>query len=199
MKPMSLQCSVRRGAVFLDKDGTLVEDLPYNVDPDRLLLLSGVRAGLRALHDLGYPLVVVSNQPGIAKGYFSARSLQGVFERLEQLAQVPFAGFYFCPHHPDGSIRELALPCTCRKPAPGLLQRAARDLGAELGRSWMIGDILNDIEAGRRAGCNTILVANGGETEWNMAPRRRPHFMVESFEQAARIVKARSEVTGDTF
>jgi D-glycero-D-manno-heptose 1,7-bisphosphate phosphatase len=139
-------------AVFLDKDGTLVEDVPYNVDPGRIRLTAGAVEGLCALHGAGYRLVVVSNQSGVARGYFPERALAVVEIRLRELlaeAGVPLAGFYYCPHHPHGSIGAYAVACPCRKPAPGLIVRAATEHGIDPGRSWLIGDILDDVEAGR--------------------------------------------------
>src|SRR5581483_10333629 len=114
-------------AVFLDKDGTLVEDVPYNVDPDRIRLLPGTAAGLRRLHAAGYQLVVVSNQSGVARGYFPESALAAVEARLRELltsAGVPLAGFYYCPHHPAGAVPAYTVACTCRKPLPGLVVRA---------------------------------------------------------------------------
>jgi histidinol-phosphate phosphatase family protein len=180
-----------RAAVFLDKDGTLIEDVPYNVDPTLIRLTAGAVDGLRALHDAGYLLIVVSNQSGIARGYFEERALGAVEARLCTLldaAGVPLAGLYYCPHHPDGSVAPFAVECACRKPAPGLLSRAARDHGVDLGRSWMIGDILHDIEAGRRAGCRTILLDVGHETEWDITPDRSPHYVARDLREAASLV-----------
>jgi D-glycero-D-manno-heptose 1,7-bisphosphate phosphatase len=180
-----------RAAVFLDKDGTLIEDVPYNVDPDLIRLTDGALDGLRALHDAGYLLIVVSNQSGIARGYFEEQALGSVEARLRALldaAGVPLAGFYYCPHHPDGCVDAYSVECACRKPAPGLLARAAGDHGVSLGRSWIIGDILHDIEAGRRAGCRTILLDVGHETEWEITPARIPDFTVASLNAAARLI-----------
>src|SRR5437773_11255948 len=106
-----------RRAVFLDKDGTLVEDVPYNVDPDRIRLTPGAVAGLFALHAAGYRLVVVSNQSGVARGFFPESALRGVEGRLRELladAGIPLAGFYYCPHHPQGCVAGLASGCDCR-------------------------------------------------------------------------------------
>jgi len=171
-----------RAAVFLDKDGTLVEDVPFNVDPERIRLTPGAAEALAALHGAGFALAVVSNQPGVAGGLFPESALEGVWARLtELLAPVPLAGFYHCPHGPaDG--------CACRKPAPGLLRRAAAELGIDLGRSWMVGDILNDVEAGRRAGCRTVLIDNGNETEWIRGVDREPHYRVRDIREAARVI-----------
>lgn len=177
-------------AIFLDKDGTLVEDVPYNVEPDRMRLAPGVSEGLWRLHTAGYPLIVISNQSGIARGNFPEAALGPMWDRLRYLCGTPFAGIYYCPHHPGGAVSRYALHCTCRKPAPGMLRRAAREHRIDLSRSWFIGDILDDVEAGRRAGCRTILLENGNETEWRMTPGRRPHFRAPDLASAARQIIA---------
>lgn len=161
-----------RRAVFLDKDGTVIEDVPYNVDPERICLTRGAAAGLRALHTAGYRLIVVSNQSGVARGYFPETALAGVERRLRELLAdqgVPLAGCYWCPHHPRGVVPAYTCDCTCRKPAPGMLLQAARDQGIDLAASWMIGDSPADVEAGRGAGCRTVLV--GGPFDLEAAAR----------------------------
>lgn len=179
-------------AVFLDKDGTVTQNVPYNVDPNRIQLSEGAGDALRKLSELGCALVVVSNQSGVARGYFDEHELRGVEDRLRSLvyqqAGVSLDGFYYCPHHPDGSIMNYAVNCDCRKPQPGMLQQAAYELDIELERSWMVGDILDDVEAGRRAGCRTILINNGNETEWILSPERQPHFIVSNLAEAARTI-----------
>ena len=177
-------------AVFLDKDGTLVEDVPYNVDPAALVLAPGAREGAQALHNAGYKLVVVTNQSGVARGHFERDALRAVEDRLGELLGVPLAGFYDCPHHPDGSVAEFAVDCECRKPLPGLLTDAAADLDLDLSASWMVGDILNDVEAGHRAGCRTVLIDNGGETEWVDGPMRVPDHQCADMAAAARLILA---------
>jgi histidinol-phosphate phosphatase family protein len=179
-------------AVFLDKDGTLIDDLPYNVDPSRITLARGA-AGLGRLARLGYALVVVSNQPGIALGRFGPAALLGVHQRLTQLLaaqDVPLTAFYHCPHHPAGTVPEYAGPCRCRKPLPGMLLRAAAEHGIELAASWMVGDILDDVEAGRRAGCRTVLLDGGNETEWRRTPLRTPHLIAPDLGAAADMIAA---------
>lgn len=155
--------------VFLDKDGTLINDVPYNVDPDLIILQERAVKGLQKLQDAGYKFIVVSNQSGVARGYFEEQALVNVREKLAQLLaanQIALEGFYYCPHHPEAKNKAYAVACQCRKPMPGMLLRAAQEHQIDLRASWMIGDILNDIEAGNRAGCHTILIDNGGETEW---------------------------------
>lgn len=182
-------------AVFLDKDGTLIENLPYNVDPDRIRLAPGAPEALRQMQDRGYLLFVVSNQSGVARGYFDEAALGAVEARLQELlapAGVALDGFYYCPHHPQGSVRAYAVVCTCRKPRPGLIQRAAAEHRLDLGACWMIGDILDDVEAGRRAGCRTVLVDRGHETGWETGAFRQPHVVVRDLLSAARAIAAES-------
>jgi len=183
---------MKKRAVFLDKDGTLIEDVPYKVDPTQIRLTAGVGIGLRQMHQMGYQLLVISNQSGVARGYFPESALAAVEQRLRALLKpfnVPLAGFYYCPHHPEGTVAEYAIACTCRKPEPGLLIEAAQDHMIDLTESWFIGDILNDVEAGRKAGCQTILLNNGNETEWLLSADRVPHYMTADLAEAATIVK----------
>jgi histidinol phosphatase-like enzyme len=98
------------------------------------------------------------------------------------------AGFYYCPHHPEGWVAEYAARCNCRKPAPGLIERAARELNASANGAWLVGDILDDVEAGSRAGCTTILLDNGNETEWVLPPRRRPDYIVRDLDEVADFI-----------
>jgi D-glycero-D-manno-heptose 1,7-bisphosphate phosphatase len=182
-------------AVFFDKDGTLVEDVPYNVDPDRIRLAPGAAEGLPLLVEAGFKLVVVSNQSGVARGMFEEKALVAVERRLKELLGalgVPLAGFYYCPHHPQGQLAQYAVACECRKPAPGMIRRAATELGLDVTRSWLVGDILDDIEAGHRAGCRTVLIDNGHETVWQWRPERRPDVLAADLRQAARSILAAS-------
>ncbi len=183
-------------AIFLDKDGTLVEDVPYNVNPDLMQLTTGAVEGLRSLHAAGYKLIIISNQSGVARGYFPEEALIAVKERSHQMLAemgVPLTGFYYCPHHPDGNVSGYNIDCSCRKPEPGLLFRAAQEHDIDLANSWFIGDILNDVEAGRRAGCKTVLIDNGNETEWVLSPLRLPHYIAPDLAEAARLIQGNSK------
>jgi len=178
-------------AVFLDKDGTLVEDIPYNVDPDWIQLSAGALEALYLLRDLGYLLIVVTNQSGVARGLFKEQELRQVEKRLQGMissAGISLTGFYYCPQHPDGKIRKYAVECFCRKPQPGLLYRAGLEHNLDLSASWLVGDILNDIEAGNRAGCRTVLIDNNHETEWRLTSLRQPTFTVKNLKEAAYII-----------
>ncbi|MGN6697905.1 MAG: D-glycero-alpha-D-manno-heptose-1,7-bisphosphate 7-phosphatase, partial [Thermomicrobiales bacterium] len=148
-------------AIFLDRDGTLVEPRHYPTRPEELVLFAGVADELRRLQEAGFRLVLVTNQSGLARGYFSEAALAAMHEHLaRELARsgVRLAGIYYCPHHPEGSVPDFTRDCDCRKPAPGLILQASADLALDPARSWLVGDILDDIEAGWRAGCRTVLV-----------------------------------------
>ncbi|WP_166398042.1 HAD-IIIA family hydrolase [Rubrobacter marinus] len=148
-------------AVFVDRDGTLIVNRHYGSDPDRIELLDGVADGLRALRGAGYKLVLVSNQSGVARGYFDEAAIGRMHDRLQKMLDAHGAaldGLEYCPHHPEGEIFPYAVECACRKPAPGMLRRAARKHGLNLSASWMVGDIAADVEAGKRAGARTVLV-----------------------------------------
>jgi D-glycero-D-manno-heptose 1,7-bisphosphate phosphatase len=144
--------SIDRVAVFLDRDGTLIEDAGYPRDPALVRLLPGAAKSLRALAASGLVLVVVSNQSGVGRGLVTSGEAAAVRERFEECLRaggVRLHASYYCPHAPwEG--------CPCRKPSPGMLLRAAEDLGIDLGRSFLVGDKTSDVEAGRRAGCSTI-------------------------------------------
>src|SRR5690606_37123453 len=139
-----MTASVR--AIFLDRDGTLVHPRHYPSRPEHLHLYDGMSPELRRLQAAGFRLVVVTNQSGIARGYFTEDDLRRMHDHLAaSLGRegVRLDAIYYCPHHPEGTIPALARRCGCRKPAPGMLERAARDLGIDLPRSWLVGDILD--------------------------------------------------------
>ncbi|MCE7064925.1 HAD-IIIA family hydrolase [Dyadobacter sp. CY326] len=180
-------------AVFLDKDGTLIIDVPYNADPEKVRFEKGVFEGLAALQANGFKLVIISNQPGLALGKFTQAALDQLivfFEEVFRENDLVLSGFYYCPHLPTAGE---AL-CNCRKPKPGMLLQAAYDLHIDLKKSWMIGDILNDVEAGKRAGCQSILINNGNETEWLPGTYREPDFTSTDFFGAAEFILEKANV-----
>ena len=147
---------VLRRAVFLDRDGTLNKDVGYVHRKEDWQWLPGVAEALKRLRAVGYVLVVVSNQSGIARGMYDREALRLLEEWVnEELAAKNAAidAWYYCPHLP-----EITGPCECRKPEPGLLLQAARDLDLDLANSWMIGDRVRDVQAGLAAGCQSILL-----------------------------------------
>ncbi|MDD2237013.1 MAG: HAD family hydrolase [Kiritimatiellae bacterium] len=157
-------------AVFLDRDGTLnqmVYDETHGImdsprRPEQLRLLPGAAELIRRLRTLHFEIIVVTNQPGIAKGTLTEEELDAVNARLAELLREEDAAWdalEFCPHHPsEGTRADLVGPCDCRKPKPGMMLKAARERGLSLRESWMIGDGLVDIQAGQAAGCRTILL-----------------------------------------
>ncbi len=148
-----------RPAIFLDRDGTLNVEKNYLHTWEQWEWLPGVCEGLRALKQAGFLLVVVTNQSGVARGYYEEEQLHSLHMRVnDDLAarDVAIDAFYHCPHHPD-----FTGACDCRKPEPGMLLRAANDLNIDLRRSWLVGDTCNDILAGLRAGCRCLLVLSG--------------------------------------
>lgn len=179
-------------ALFLDRDGTLVHPVHYPSRPEDLRLYPNLSPALHELQELGFLLVVITNQSGLARGYFSAADLQHMHSALqaELLGKgVRLSGIYYCPHHPDGVIADLAIDCQCRKPRPGLLLQAARELHIDLARSWFVGDILDDVEAGRLAGCRTILVDLGTESAPDQV-QRQPDFVARDTLHALRMISA---------
>ena len=179
-----------RRAVFLDKDGTLVRNVPYNVDPARLEFTANALEGVARLGAAGFALFVVTNQPGLASGRFTRREFAALEaalrERVERESGVRIEGLFCCPHLPDGDGRPA---CLCRKPAPGMLRQAALAHRLDLGRSWMVGDILDDVEAGHRAGCRAVLLDVGNEDQWQMSPIRRPDAVCADLLEAAAVIE----------
>jgi D-glycero-D-manno-heptose 1,7-bisphosphate phosphatase len=164
-----------RPCLFIDKDGTLIENVPYNVDPALLRFMPGAGAALARLQRAGLALVIVTNQSGIARGLFTREQFDALqhalLQRLQQEFGVTIDGVEMCPHGPDDDGHPT---CLCRKPAPGMLIRAAHTHGLNLARSWIVGDTLDDVEAGHRAGSGGFLFHSGGETVWRRSPLREP-------------------------
>jgi len=181
-----------RRAVFLDRDGTIVEDPPpgYLHDPAKVRLLPGAAEGIRQLNSAGFLVVTVSNQSGIARGLYTVADYQAVQRRLEQLLKAHSArldGAYFCPHHPD-----LTGPCDCRKPGTKLFRDAAAALGIDLARSWFVGDKLSDVAPAESLGGRGLLVTTGeggGATEAAAARSRGVSVVGDLTAAAAMIVR----------
>ena len=156
---MSPAAERSRPAVFLDRDGTVIDEVGHLGEPERVVILPGVPAALARLADAGYALVMITNQAGVARGYFTEVEVEAVNARTGELLQaegVRLDRWYHCPHHPD-----FTGACDCRKPLPGMLLRAAEELDLDLSRSWMIGDHPSDAEAGQAAGARSIMVRTG--------------------------------------
>lgn len=183
-------------AVFLDKDGTLIEDVPYNVDHSYIRLIPGALDGLARLQAAGYRLVVVTNQSGVARGYFGEEEVAAVgayLTRTLAASGVTLTGFYFCPHLAEGCVEEYSFACGCRKPEIGLILEAARCHDLDVTRSWFVGDIASDIEAGRRAGCRTVLVGDPGHRASELDAGIEPDRVATDLAEAARVIIASDE------
>ena len=167
-------------AVFLDRDGTIATDVNYCCRVEDFKIFKEAPGAIRRLNESGYKVVVVTNQSGVARGYFNGAVLQQIHDYMEEELDRSGAvldGIYCCPHHPDDG-------CDCRKPKPGLLLKAAKDLGISLRDSFMVGDSPRDIEAGKAAGCRTVLVTTGPDGQKGTSAS--PDFVADSLLEAAR-------------
>jgi len=180
-----------RPAVFLDRDGTINEQMGYINHLDRFILLPGVGRAVGRLNRAGLPVVVISNQSGVARGYFPEELVRLVNRKMVELldrAGAGLDGIYYCPHHPRAEVEAYRRDCGCRKPKPGLLLKAASDLNLDLARSFVIGDRAEDLKTARTVGAKAVLVLTGygrGELEY-VLPRRdvRPDFIAASLTEA---------------
>jgi D-glycero-D-manno-heptose 1,7-bisphosphate phosphatase len=187
-----------RRAIFIDRDGTLCEEVGYVNHVDRVRLLPNSAAAIRKANDAGYQTVVVTNQAGVARGYFAESLVDLVHDRVRLMLAESGArldGIYYCPHHPEVGAPAYRRVCDCRKPSPGMLLRARDEMGIDLPSSYMIGDSVRDIEAGRRVSATTILVLTGygrGELEyqshgWTV----RPDHVADDLQEAVDWILAR--------
>ena len=178
-------------AVFLDRDGTLIEEVGYLDRLDRLHVFPYTTEALRLLARSGFKLVIITNQAGVARGFFDESFVQLTNQHLVDRfgeAGVVVDGVYYCPHHPDGTVERYRVSCECRKPKPGMLRAAERDLGIDLSRSWVVGDRWLDVELAGSVGARSILVRTGyGETEAS-----RPVDGVHATAVAAHVLEAAS-------
>ena len=187
-----------RRAIIMDRDGTVCDEVGYVNHVDRIRLLPGSAEAIRAANETGFQTVVVTNQAGVARGYFAESLVDEVHDRVRELLAAEGArldGIYFCPHHPDVGAPAYRKSCACRKPLPGMLERARDEMGIDLSASYMVGDSVKDLEAGRRAGTTTVLVLTGygkGELEhqsdgWSV----RPDHVAEDLRAAVRWILER--------
>ncbi len=178
-----------RPAVFLDRDGTLIEEMVYLADPERVVLLSGTAAALSDLREAGFTLVVVTNQSGIARGLYSETEYQAVAKRLDDLlaeAGSPVDATLYCPHHPD-----FGPACECRKPGTGMYRQAAAELGLDLANSYYVGDKVPDVTPALELGGVGVLVRTGyGANECALVPPGTA--VVDDLAEASRLILNRA-------
>jgi D-glycero-D-manno-heptose 1,7-bisphosphate phosphatase len=161
-------------AVFLDRDGTIIEEVGYLDRPERVELFPWTIDAVRVLNRAGLAVVLVSNQSGVARGFFTEDVVDAVHQRMADLLAEGGAridAYYYCPHHPDGKVPQYAQTCDCRKPGRGLVDRAARELGIDPARSFVVGDRWLDVALGRAVGAQSVLVRTGyGANEEDKGP-----------------------------
>ncbi|MHC4625690.1 MAG: D-glycero-alpha-D-manno-heptose-1,7-bisphosphate 7-phosphatase [Planctomycetota bacterium] len=191
-------------AVFLDRDDTLIEDPGYIDNPDQVKLLDGAAEALIELKNLGYKLVVVTNQSAVARGIITEKVLAEIHERMRQLLAEQNAfldDIYYCPYHPEGAVPKYRKESSYRKPNPGMLLEAADDMNIDLGQSWCVGNSSSDVEAGSRAGCKTVLIdmpSHQREVDSQMSPDGpRADYRAVNIKEAVNIIKKHLRNPGD--
>lgn len=153
-----------KSAVFVDRDGTISEEVGYISDLDQFRLVPKAAEAIKLINESDLVVIVITNQAGVAKGYFSEETVDHIHKKMEKLLLEHGAyldGIYYCPHHPEGVVGSYRRACDCRKPAPGLLEQASKDHGIDLAASYMVGDKVTDIELARKVGAKGILVLTG--------------------------------------
>lgn len=181
----------KKAAVFLDRDGTINVEKNYLIDPEEFEFIPGVPEALKGLQDVGFLLVVVTNQSGIARGYFSPEQVAKLHKHMCDLLGgygVFISGIYVCPHHPTSGVGEYRRDCDCRKGKPGMLLQAAEDLDIDLRQSYMVGDKAADISAGAAAGCRCLLVKTGHGLKWMESAECQGVRAVTDLPEAAEII-----------
>lgn len=184
----------RRQAVFVDRDGTLNVEKNYLYRIEDFEFIPGVPEAIRRLRQAGFLVIVVTNQSGVARGYFTLAEVDALHRHIQnelEKSGTRIDGFYVCPHHPTEGVGEFRRQCDCRKGEPGLLLRAAAEHGIDLAGSWMVGDKLADVEAGERAGCASLLVLTGyGSEEVQRLPGKRVRCFADFVAAAGSILAA---------
>ncbi len=181
--------SEKSKAVFLDRDGTLIEDSGYISSPAQIKFIPGAIAAVKQLNEAGYKVVIISNQSGVARGLLTEDMLQTIDKTIHR--HVLSGGghidaSYYCPHHPEHGVYPYKQECDCRKPHPGLIKRAVRDKNLETAGSFMIGDHHADVETGKRAGVKTIFVRTGHGPEEEKKLKERPDHIAGDLAEAVR-------------
>ncbi|MFX1498809.1 MAG: D-glycero-beta-D-manno-heptose 1,7-bisphosphate 7-phosphatase [Promethearchaeota archaeon] len=180
-------------AIFLDRDGVINEEVNHLSDPENFQFIEGSIEALKILKSLGYLLIIISNQAGIAKGYFSEATLKEIHNKMNRILNennITLDDIFYCPHHPD-----FTGPCNCRKPNPGMILKAKDKYNIDLRESFMVGDTLNDIETGLGAKCQTVLVLTGyGEKERVKIDEVIPDFIFDNLLEFAKNLKLDSKL-----
>jgi len=186
---------MKRPAVFIDRDGTISDEVGYVNHPSRFRLLEHSTEALRLLNDAGWLAILVTNQAGVARGYFSEAMVQEVHANLSAVLEKEGArldAIYYCAHHPSVGEPPYRLDCDCRKPRPGLINRAAVEWKVDLANSWMVGDRFSDVELARNAGVHSALVLTGyGRGEWEhqrSSWTMEPEIVADNLLEAVKLI-----------
>ena len=190
-----------RRAVFIDRDGTISEEVGYINHPSRFRVFPYAAAAIKHLNDAGWLAIVVTNQAGVARGYFSEDMIQTVHAEMTKELENGGArldAVYYCAHHPSVGEPPYRFDCDCRKPKPGLISRAARDFDIDLAGSWMVGDRYSDVELARNAGVQSMLVLSGyGRGEWEHQRStwtEQPDLVAENLQEAVWVIAAEEDL-----
>jgi len=184
---------MKRPAVFIDRDGTISEEVGYVNHPSRFRVFPYSAEAIRILNDNGWLAILITNQAGVARGYFSEDLIVNVHDRLKSdLENAQLDAIYYCAHHPSVGEPPYRFDCDCRKPKPGLIDRAAKDFEIEMSASWMVGDRYGDVELARNAGLRSAFVLSGyGRGEWEYqraAWKYEPDLVCENLLEAVRMI-----------
>jgi len=185
------QSAPKQAAVFLDRDGTINAEKNYLHKIAEFEFIPGAPEAIKRLKDAGFLVIVVSNQAGVARGYFDEEAVRTLHRHIQsELAGygTSIDAFYFCPHHPEEGVGPFRVSCDCRKGEPGMLLQAAEDYNIDLGKSFMVGDKLADIEAGKRAGCQSLLVLTGYGESVKFSPEAASVEKCPDLVNAARLI-----------
>jgi len=175
--------------VFLDRDGTIIEDVGYIGEISRIKFLPMVSEAIKLLNESGFKVIITTNQAGVARGYFTEDAVREVNRYIEETLAAQGALIdrtYYCPHHIEGVVKEYRKECHWRKPNPGMIEEAAREFGIDLRDSFIIGDKMSDIETGCRAGCKTVLLTNEGSPEGGGETALTPDYIAADLYEAVK-------------
>lgn len=183
----------KKPAIFLDRDGTIIHHVDLITEVSKMRLLPGAAKALREFKKLGFLIIVITNQPTVARGMIEPEGVEYMHkvlaERLLKLG-VRIDAFYFCPHHPDANVKKYRVKCDCRKPEPGLILKGIKEFNIDVKKSFMIGDAMMDVVSGKRAGLKTVLVETGpGHTSDKLYKNVKPDFMAKNLMAAARFIE----------
>jgi len=176
-------------AVFVDRDGTIVEDIGYMNSPEQIKFIPGSLEAIKKLNNAGYKVIVITNQAGVARGLVAEDMLQTIDKTLHKLilnSGAHLDGLYYCPHHPEYGVYPYKQVCECRKPHPGLLKRAQKHFDIDLSLSFMIGDKATDVEAGKRAGTKTIFLLTGKGKKEESKIKDQPNHIAKNLLEAVK-------------